>query len=88
MVAEFDRDGPGKSGRRGISRPYNAPAGGWGSVKSLARALTRERVLASAPFTLFRQNKPDGFACVSCAWHRSRNGGFDAYGRSDRSGRI
>jgi anaerobic selenocysteine-containing dehydrogenase len=27
-----------------------------------------ERVVASAPATLMRQNKPDGFACVSCAW--------------------
>jgi hypothetical protein len=50
MVAEFDRYSPRKSSRRGISRPYNAPVGGRGSVKSLARALTRERVLASAPF--------------------------------------
>jgi molybdopterin-dependent oxidoreductase alpha subunit len=28
----------------------------------------RERVVASAPPALLRQNKPDGFACVSCAW--------------------
>jgi molybdopterin-dependent oxidoreductase alpha subunit len=47
---------------------YDAPAGGWGSLKSVARALTRERVLASAPPTLMRQNKRNGFACVSCAW--------------------
>jgi molybdopterin-dependent oxidoreductase alpha subunit len=47
---------------------YDAPAGGWGSVKSLARSLVRERNPASAGLELMRQNKPRGFACVSCAW--------------------
>ena len=69
MAAELDQStiktGAQKPRR---ARPYNAPAGGWGSVRSLARALTRERVVASAPPALLRQNKPDGFACVSCAW--------------------
>jgi molybdopterin-dependent oxidoreductase alpha subunit len=30
--------------------------------------LIRERVIVSAPPALIRQNKPDGYACVSCAW--------------------
>ena len=47
---------------------YTGPAGGWGSVKSLAKNLSRERVPSSASLELMRQNKPDGFACVSCAW--------------------
>jgi anaerobic selenocysteine-containing dehydrogenase len=50
------------------AQPYDAPAGGWGSVKSLARTIIRERVVASASPALMRQNKPEGFACVSCAW--------------------
>jgi molybdopterin-dependent oxidoreductase alpha subunit len=69
MAAELDQ--PIVKARKQKPRraePYDSPAGGWGSVKSLARALTRERVLASAPPALLRQNKPDGFACVSCAW--------------------
>lgn len=49
-------------------RQHDAPAGGWGSVRSLARSLTRERNPTSATLELMRQNKPDGFACVSCAW--------------------
>ncbi len=69
MTAELD---PATVRERTLKRPraepYDAPAGGWGSVKSLARAVTRERVIASAPPALMRQNKPDGFACVSCAW--------------------
>ena len=49
-------------------KPYNDPAGGWGSAKSLGQILSREGVLASGALTLSRQNKPDGFQCVSCAW--------------------
>lgn len=48
--------------------PYMHPAGGWGSVQSLGRSLTREHVPLSGPRILAHQNKPDGFACVSCAW--------------------
>src|SRR3954451_19999329 len=44
------------------------PAGGWGSVQSLARSITREHVPFSGPRILLHQNKPDGFACVSCSW--------------------
>jgi molybdopterin-dependent oxidoreductase alpha subunit len=49
-------------------KPYTAPAGGWGSAKSLGTILRREGVLASGTLALSRQNKPDGFQCVSCAW--------------------
>lgn len=44
------------------------PAGGWGSVQSLGRSLAREHVPLSGARILAHQNKPDGFACVSCAW--------------------
>lgn len=44
------------------------PAGGWGSVQSLGRSLAREQVPFSGTRILLYQNKPDGFACVSCAW--------------------
>jgi len=48
--------------------PFEGPAGGWGSVRSLAEILPRERVKPEALRELARQNKPDGFMCVSCAW--------------------
>ncbi len=48
--------------------PYTAPAGGWGSARSLGNILRREGVLASGVLALTRQNKVDGFQCVSCAW--------------------
>ncbi len=49
-------------------KPYEAPTGGWGSVKSLAKSLGRARVPFSGPRVLLKQNKTDGFMCVSCAW--------------------
>jgi len=46
----------------------DAPSGGWGSVKEVSTILLRENVVASGTALLLHQNKPDGFACVSCAW--------------------
>jgi molybdopterin-dependent oxidoreductase alpha subunit len=54
-------------------RAYTHPAGGWGSVQSLGRSLTRERVPVSGTRILMHQNKPDGFACVSCSWAKPAN---------------
>src|SRR5204863_3711505 len=67
MAAEIDLVVGKPKRRRPSAHPYDAPAGGWGSAKSVARSLLRERVVASAPPALLRQNKLDGFACVSCA---------------------
>lgn len=47
---------------------YAHPAGGWGSLHSLGRSLTHERVPLSGSRILMHQNKPNGFACVSCSW--------------------
>lgn len=49
-------------------KPYRRPAGGWGSARSLGNILRREAVLGSGSVVLTRQNKVDGFQCVSCAW--------------------
>ncbi len=49
-------------------KAYQGPVGGWGSVRSLAEILPREHVAPDALRQLSRQNKPDGFMCVSCAW--------------------
>ncbi len=50
--------------------PYEGPAGGWGSMRSLADIIPREKNIAQTSAELLRQNKPDGFACVSCAWSK------------------
>ena len=59
------------------SRPkftsYTHPAGGWGSLHSVGRSLTHERVPLSGSRILMHQNKPNGFACVSCSWAKPAN---------------
>ena len=59
-------------GRRLTETPkfttYQGPAGGWGSVKGLSKVLLRTGAPLSSALTMARQNKPKGFACVSCAW--------------------
>jgi molybdopterin-dependent oxidoreductase alpha subunit len=54
-------------------RPYTSASGGWGSARSVMRILWREQALAKGPMALLRQNKPGGFACVSCAWAKPGN---------------
>lgn len=54
--------------RRTEVEPYAGPAGGWGSVKSLVRSALHHHLRIDGVEQLLRQNKPDGFACVSCAW--------------------
>ncbi|MCJ2104773.1 FdhF/YdeP family oxidoreductase [Methylobacterium sp. E-041] len=48
--------------------PYEGPAGGWGSAKSLTEILLREQIPVTGGLMLRHQNKPGGFMCVSCAW--------------------
>ncbi|MGJ4939268.1 FdhF/YdeP family oxidoreductase [Bradyrhizobium sp. HKCCYLS1011] len=47
---------------------YDAPAGGWGSLHAVASILTQEEVALLGSEILLKQNKPDGFMCVSCSW--------------------
>ncbi|GAA0728384.1 FdhF/YdeP family oxidoreductase [Sphingomonas japonica] len=54
-------------------KPFKGPAGGWGSVRSLAEILPREGGSPEVLRELARQNKPEGFACVSCAWPKPAN---------------
>jgi anaerobic selenocysteine-containing dehydrogenase len=49
-------------------KPYSGPAGGWGSVKAVGAILTQEDVAVLGSEILLKQNKTDGFACVSCSW--------------------
>jgi molybdopterin-dependent oxidoreductase alpha subunit len=47
---------------------YPWASGGWGSLKSVVRILTQEKVALKDSAILLRQNKPDGYMCVSCSW--------------------
>jgi molybdopterin-dependent oxidoreductase alpha subunit len=49
-------------------KPVDAPSGGWGSAKEVTARLAREHVILKGARVLTQQNKPDGFACVSCSW--------------------
>ncbi|MCC2955773.1 FdhF/YdeP family oxidoreductase [Massilia sp. IC2-477] len=49
------------------------PAGGWGSVQEVTTILLHQRVPLKDSRLLLRQNKPDGFMCVSCAWAKPAN---------------
>lgn len=57
-------------GRKATFKPYRGPAGGWGSLRSVANILGEEGVRASGPTTLLQQNQVHGFQCVSCAWSK------------------
>jgi molybdopterin-dependent oxidoreductase alpha subunit len=49
-------------------KPYDGPAGGWGSVGALGSILTQEEVAVLGSEILWKQNKPGGYMCVSCSW--------------------
>ncbi|AVR96818.1 FdhF/YdeP family oxidoreductase [Pseudoduganella armeniaca] len=55
-----------------IERP-TMPAGGWGSVGEVTNILLDQHVPLKDARLLTHQNKPDGFACVSCAWAKPAN---------------
>ena len=48
--------------------PATMPAGGWGSVGDVTNAVLHQGVALKDTRLLLKQNKPDGYACVSCAW--------------------
>ncbi|MFX1766295.1 FdhF/YdeP family oxidoreductase [Paraburkholderia sp. A1RI-2L] len=47
---------------------YPFASGGWGSLKAVAKILLQEKVPLKDSAILLKQNKPDGFMCVSCSW--------------------
>ncbi len=52
---------------------YDGPSGGWGSVIGMTKVLLRERPTPAVLETLFRQNKPGGHMCTSCAWGKPKH---------------
>jgi hypothetical protein len=47
---------------------FDGSAGGWGSLGSVSHVLSEERPEPGVFQTLWRQNKPGGHMCTSCAW--------------------
>ncbi|MCY1668786.1 FdhF/YdeP family oxidoreductase [Rhizobium sp. SL86] len=52
---------------RGIE-PYDAPAGGWGALRAVAKTLAHQQIVTQGSSTLLKANQPDGFDCPGCAW--------------------
>jgi len=52
---------------------YPFSSGGWGSVKAVATSLVSEKVALKDISILLKQNKPDGFMCVSCSWAKPKD---------------
>lgn len=51
----------------------SGPAGGWGSLKGIARIFGESWSSPAAIGTLGQLNKPKGVMCVSCAWPKPAN---------------
>src|SRR5690606_33919719 len=49
-------------------KPYEQPAGGWGSLQSVARHSVRQANVGTTRELLQHHNKPGGYMCTSCAW--------------------
>ncbi|GAB0119371.1 FdhF/YdeP family oxidoreductase [Acidisoma sp. 7E03] len=58
---------PAKPSSEGI-HPYDGPAGGWGALKAVAKALHEQMDAVSGGKLLLRNNQPHGFDCPGCAW--------------------
>ncbi|MBC7735701.1 MAG: formate dehydrogenase, partial [Candidatus Saccharibacteria bacterium] len=51
----------------------SGPAGGWGSLKGIARIFGETWATPGVLDTLRQQNKPGGYMCASCAWPKPAN---------------
>jgi molybdopterin-dependent oxidoreductase alpha subunit len=51
-----------------VFEPYESPAGGWGALRAVAKALREQSVELKGSKALLSMNQPDGFDCPGCAW--------------------
>jgi len=58
----------GEPSRQVKIEPFKRASGGWTSVKEVAHALVQAHIPLAGSQVLMKQNKVDGFACVSCSW--------------------
>ncbi len=49
-------------------QPFDLASGGWTSIREVTHALAESGSALQGARILMQQNKPDGFACVSCSW--------------------
>jgi len=53
--------------------PYGGPAGGWGALQAVARAVRQQMGVAREATMLLKVNQPAGFDCPGCAWPDPRS---------------
>ncbi|WP_223216665.1 FdhF/YdeP family oxidoreductase [Paraburkholderia phenoliruptrix] len=53
--------------------PYGGPAGGWGALQAVARAVRQQMGVAREATMLLKVNQPSGFDCPGCAWPDPRS---------------
>ncbi|WP_122522240.1 FdhF/YdeP family oxidoreductase [Pannonibacter phragmitetus] len=53
---------------RASHKPYDQPAGGWGSLKSLLKHSVQQGAVSSGAGLMRSHNKTGGYMCTSCAW--------------------
>jgi anaerobic selenocysteine-containing dehydrogenase len=58
---------------RPVFAPYSPPAGGWGALRAVARALREQSVELKGSKALLSMNQPEGFDCPGCAWPDPRH---------------
>jgi hypothetical protein len=51
-----------------VFTPYDAPAGGWGALRAVTKALREQSVVLKGSRSFLSMNQPDGFDCPGCAW--------------------
>ncbi|QJU58558.1 FdhF/YdeP family oxidoreductase [Sphingomonas sp. AP4-R1] len=49
-------------------KPYPGPAGGWGALRAVAKAVRAEMGASTNTRALLSMNQPEGFDCPGCAW--------------------
>lgn len=54
-------------------KSYSGPAGGWGALRAVARAVREQMGASPDTRALLQMNQPDGFDCPGCAWPDPRH---------------
>jgi anaerobic selenocysteine-containing dehydrogenase len=66
-------EAPDPEAAKPVFAPYNPPAGGWGALRAVVKALREQNVILKGSEALLSVNQPEGFDCPGCAWPDPRH---------------
>src|ERR1700746_1902236 len=66
-------EAPDPEAAKPVFAPYNPPAGGWGALRAVVKALREQSVILKGSEALLSMNQPEGFDCPGCAWPDPRH---------------